>query len=276
MTPAWAERILTGPMQVRVTVDGRGVRAERHEMLLGLLRGLGVHLPTLCHLEGLTPYGACRLCLVEVARGSGTIVTTACNLPVEDGAVYVTASARLSRLRRLVAELHLARCPDEPEVRRIAWALGVRKARLRPVGDTCILCGLCERVCREVVGASALGFEGRGTSRALASAYGEVPGECIGCGACSFVCPTGTIRMQEAAVESLRRLPGSERPCRHALTGMMPGALCSMSYRCDACEVDQRLRQIVTTHPVLAMGKGPQARRLAEYLVAARRGAGRP
>jgi NADH dehydrogenase/NADH:ubiquinone oxidoreductase subunit G len=263
-------------MQVRVTVDGRGMHAERHEMLLGLLHRLGVDLPTLCHLEGLSPYGACRLCLVEVTRGDRTRVTTACNLPVEDGAVYTTASPTLSRLRRTAAELHLARCPDEPEIRRIARALGVRRTRLRPVGDTCILCGLCERVCREVVGASALGFEGRGTSRALASAYGEVPGECIGCGACSFVCPTGTIRMQEAAVASLRQLPGSERPCRHALTGMMPSALCSMSYECEVCEVDHRLREIVSTHPVLAMGKGPEASRLAEYLVAARRGAGRP
>ena len=230
-----------------------------------------MHLPTLCHLEGLTPYGACRLCLVEIDRGSWSRVTTACNLPVEDGAVYRTASPRLTRLRRLAAELHLARCPDEPEIRRVARGLGVSGSRLRPVGDTCILCGLCERVCREIVGASALGFEGRGTSRALASAYGEVPAECIGCGACSFVCPTGTIRMQEAAVERLRKLPGSERPCRHALTGMMPGALCSMSYECAACEVDQRLREIVTTHPALAMGKGPPARRLATYLVAARR-----
>jgi NADH dehydrogenase/NADH:ubiquinone oxidoreductase subunit G len=245
-------------------------------MLLGILHRLGVHLPTLCHLDGLSPYGACRLCLVEVRRGGRTRITTACNLPVEDGSEYTTSSPRLARLRRLTAELHLARCPDVPEVRRVARELGVRRTRLRPVGDTCILCGLCERVCREVVGANALGFEGRGTSRSLSSAYGEVPGECIGCGACSFVCPTGTIRMQEAAVEALRRLPGSERPCRHALTGMMPSALCSMSYQCEVCEVDQRLREIVRAHPVLAMGKGPEARRLAEYLVAARRGAGRP
>jgi len=245
-------------------------------MLLGVLHRLGVHLPTLCHLDGLSPYGACRLCLVEVRRGDRTRVTTACNLPVEDDTEVVTSSPRLVRLRRLTAELHLARCPDVPEVRRVARELGVRRSRLRHVGDTCILCGLCERVCREVVGACAIGFEGRGTARALDSAYGEVPGECIGCGACSFVCPTGTIRMQEAAVEALRRLPGSERPCRHALTGMMPSALCSMSYRCEVCEVDQRLREIVGTHPALAMGKGPEARRLATYLVAARRGAGRP
>jgi predicted molibdopterin-dependent oxidoreductase YjgC len=272
LTPAALERILTEPMQVLVTIDGRKVRARRYEMLIGVLERLGIRLPTLCHLEGLSPYGSCRLCLVEMRKGERTKITTACNLPVEEGGVFVTNSPRLRRLRRHVAELHLARCPDEPEVRRVARQCGVRRTRLKESDETCILCGLCERVCREVVGASAIAFASRGTSRSLGAAYAEVPEECIGCGACSFVCPTGTIRMEQAAIERLRALPGAERPCRHALTGMMPGALCPMSYRCESCEVDQRLREIVSTHPVFALTGGTAARALALYLVRTRTG----
>lgn len=257
-------------MDVHVTVDGKSVRAGEREKLLAVLRRVGIHLPTLCHLDGLTPYGACRLCLVEIVQGRRRRVATACDLPVQEGDVFVTDSQRLGRLRRLVAELHLARCPGEPEVRRVARSLGVRSHRLRSVGETCVLCGLCERVCREVVGVAALGFAGRGTGRALTASYAEEPEECIGCGACALVCPTGAIRMEEAARERLRRLPGPERPCRHALAGLYPGAMCSNSYECELCEVDQRLREAVGTLPVLALSPGPEARRLAEYLVATR------
>jgi bidirectional [NiFe] hydrogenase diaphorase subunit len=256
LTRARTERILASPMDVRVTVDGRTITAGMHEMLLGVLVRSGIRLPTLCHLEGLRPYGACRLCLVEIHREGRVRTATACDLPVEEGGVYVTSSPRLERLRRLVAELHLARCPDVAEVRRIARSLGVRGSRLAPLDDTCVLCGLCERVCRDVVGAVALGFEGRGTSRAVSTAYGEPGSECIGCGACSDVCPTGTIRMLDAAFERLRSLPGAERPCRHALSGIQPGALCSHGYECDTCEVDQRLRGPGGESPILAARLG--------------------
>jgi predicted molibdopterin-dependent oxidoreductase YjgC len=262
-------------MQVRITVDGVEVDARRHEMLLGVLERSGIPVPTLCHHESIEPYGACRLCLVEVQRAGRVKVTTSCNLPVDEGGVFVTRSPRLDRLRKLVAELHLARCPDEPAVRRVARSLGVRRSRLRPRHDSCILCGLCERVCRDVVGAAALGFEARGGRRSLTAAYDERPAECIGCGACTFVCPTKTIHMQEAALERLRLLPGARRPCRHALSGLYPGALCSHSYRCETCEVDQRLRQVVGTHPVFALVPGEGSRRLATYLARTRQEGGR-
>ena len=249
-------------MPVRLVIDGEEVTASRHDLLMPLLSRMGIELPSLCYRPDLTPYGSCRLCLVQVDRGSRSAIVTACNYPVEDGERIITSSPSLTRLRRLVAGLHLARCPGEPEVRRIAASLGATGAGLKGQDEDCVLCGLCERVCSEIVGARALGFGGRGGGRTLGAAFVEAPPECIGCGACSHVCPTGAIRMDAAALERMRRLPGSARWCRHALTGLYPGAICSHSFECSTCEVDQRLREASAGHPALAAGETPERFRL--------------
>jgi predicted molibdopterin-dependent oxidoreductase YjgC len=255
-------------MTLALTIDGRRVEAGTDETLLEVLDRIGTRLPRLCHLTDLRPYGACRLCLVEQVWQGGSRMVTACDMVARAGGVFVTDSDAVRRMRRLVMELHLARCPDVPEIRAKAREIGVHTLRLRRLDDTCILCGLCERVCREVVGAFALTFEGRGGARRITSSFGEMPSECIGCGACSFVCPTGAIRMDRAALARLRTLPGSQRPCRHALTGLYPSALCSHSYECETCEVDQRLRECAGTHPALAMNRGVAARTLVTKLLA--------
>lgn len=253
-------------MTTTLTIDGRPVQAGHDEMLLDVLDRIGVQVPRLCHHPALEPHGACRLCLVEQQKGGRTKIVTACDLPARAGGAFLTDTPRVRRMRRLVMELHLARCPDSPQLAQLARRLGVRRTRLRPQSHTCILCGLCERVCREIVGARALSYAGRGTGRHITSSFGEIPDECIGCGLCSFVCPTSAIRMDEAALERLRRLPGSQRPCRHALTGVYPGALCSHSYRCETCEVDQRLGEAAGTHPALALSAGSAARNLFGYM----------
>ncbi len=258
------------PMLVRVIIDGGEVRARRHETLMPLLERMGIELPGLCYRPDLTPGGSCRLCLVEVESGSGVRVVTACSYPVEEGDRVSTSSPRIIRLRRLVAELHLARCPDEPEVRRVAARLGVKGSGLRLQHEDCVLCGLCERVCREVIGARALGFQGRGGRRRLGAAFAEEPAECVGCGACSFVCPTGAISMDSAALDRMRLKPGAERWCRHALTGIYPGALCSHGFECRTCEVDQRLREASGGHPALAAGGSSERFRLQVWWASTR------
>ncbi len=257
-------------MEPHLVIDGRRIDPGSDEFLLGVLDRNGIHVPRLCHHPAVRPYGACRLCLVESVRPGGSKLVTACTVPAREGGTFLTDTARVRRMRRLVIELHLARCPGSAAIRDLARSLGVRASRFRQVHDTCILCGLCERVCREVVGANALCYEGRGSRRVITSSFDEVPDECIACGACSHVCPTDAIHMREAAVQALLALPGSERPCRHALTGIYPGALCSHSYQCDTCEVDQRLHDAAGTNPAMALAGGEAARALFAHLAVTR------
>jgi NAD-dependent dihydropyrimidine dehydrogenase PreA subunit len=261
-------------MEPVLTIDGREAECRDGETLIEVCDRMGIRVPRLCHHPSVSPYGACRLCLVEQRRADRTRVVASCEVPAAAGGEFLTDTPRVRRLRRLVMELHLARCPDSPALRALAGELGVRQARLRPLAESCILCGLCERVCREVVGAAAVGFSGRGTARRLTAAFGEVPDDCIGCGLCTFVCPTDAIHMREAAVERLRRLPGDRRPCRHALTGLYPAALCSHAYECESCEVDQRLRELAGTHPALTLARRGSASALSDRLASTRRTGG--
>ncbi len=162
--------------------------------MLGIARANGVWIPSLCHHDSLTDYGACRLCLVEVVgRGGRRKVTTSCTLPAADGLEVVTESERLTRLRRMVMELILAGCPQSKAILEMAEKLGVKAGRLEPNATSdCILCGQCIRACREISKAEAISFGNRGVERKVTTPFGEVSSRCILCGACVFVCPTGS------------------------------------------------------------------------------------
>ena len=240
---------------VTFMLDGRRVRAEAGEMLLGAARRAGARIPSLCHVEGLTPYSACRLCLVEV---DGKVVT-ACDYPLREGVSVSTTGARLERLRAGVIRLHLARAPAAAEVVRIAEEHGVAASGLR-VGDPdnrCILCGLCVRVCGDVVGAHALTLSGRGQGRQVTLPYDEDDArECIGCGACSWVCPTRCIEIEPIAIERLRARYGEDRPCRYALMGLVPQAVCPHDYECATCPFDHEMfERAGGRHPALLGGE---------------------
>jgi bidirectional [NiFe] hydrogenase diaphorase subunit len=182
---------------VTITVDGQRIEAPEETPLLPVLQDAGFDIPTLCHHRAVTPYGACRLCLVEVNQKGWKPewwkLTTSCNFPVLDGLTVRTTSEKIEKNRRLVIELILARCPGSEEVRRMAERLGVRGTRLREQDEDCILCGLCARVCDQVVGVSALTFLGRGGRKNMSTPYREASLECIGCGACAYVCPVDCI-----------------------------------------------------------------------------------
>ena len=181
------------PARVQFKVDGKEMEGVRGEPLLPLLLKEGYDIPTLCHHEAVSPYGACRLCLVEVKKGRKTKVTTSCNYPVLPGIEVTTASERIQKHRKMIFELLLARVPNSPKLNRMAAKYGVTETRLIDQGDDCILCGLCERVCREVVGVDALGFHGRGYQKDMAAPFKEPSKTCIGCGACVYVCPVDCI-----------------------------------------------------------------------------------
>jgi len=186
---------------INFTVDGRPARAERGKELLPIIRDMGIEVPTLCYMDHISPYGSCRLCLVEVRIRGRSKITTSCNYNINtDGTEVLTASERVRKLRRDVIELIWARNPEAKQVEELAKKLGVTQPRYPFEKDNgrCILCGVCVRVCDEIVGVHALTFSSRGSLRQLGTPFDEPSSTCIGCGACYFSCPTDAIEMKES------------------------------------------------------------------------------
>ncbi|MBI5502602.1 MAG: (2Fe-2S)-binding protein [Deltaproteobacteria bacterium] len=243
---------------IPLRIDGRSVDARPGEPLLRAARRAGIAVPALCDHELLRPYGACRLCVVEVVaaaapgRSPRTRVVTACDFPAREGLEVRTATATVLALRRQIVRLHLARAPEAPALRTLAEELGAEPLEPPEPPDGCILCGLCVRVCAEAVGAHALGFAARGKDREVGTPFGRPSAACVGCGACDWICPTGILRHQATASAEFRRLPGEDRLCRYARLGVVPGALCALSYDCRRCDVEAAMRaRFGPEHPAI-------------------------
>ena len=186
--------------EVRLTIDGKEVVAEEGTTLLEAAKSVGIdNIPTLCYHEALEPYGACRLCTVEInARGKSKLVTS-CTYNVEEGLEVQTRNDRVVNARKMLIEMLMARCPTAEAIQKLAAEYDVEKTRFRvdKPEELCILCGLCARMCEEVVGASAITFTNRGIDREISVLPEITPELCIGCGACAQVCPTGLITMED-------------------------------------------------------------------------------
>lgn len=182
---------------VDITIDGNKVQAREGSSVLENIRNLRIDMPTLCYHQELAPFGACRLCTVEIrANGKGRL-TTACDCPVKPGLEIVTASEQAQEARKFAAALLAYKYPDTAAVREIAQKLGVAVAPAAAEANDCILCGLCTRTCRDIVGVSALKFQDRGPGRNVENPKIEfIAANCIGCGSCAYVCPTGFVRME--------------------------------------------------------------------------------
>lgn len=254
---------------VTLSVDGRNVRVPEGTTVLEAAETLGIEIPTLCHRQGLTPYGACRVCTVEITQEGITRLQAACSYPVAEGLAVRTNTEPVLRGRRVILELLLARCPDAETIKELAERMGVESPRFRLKDDDCILCGLCVRVCNEVVGASAIGFSGRGILRKVETPFTGDPKTCIACGACSYVCPTDCIQMERKQLERLRRFPATEGECRYARLGYVAQKLCYNNYDCWCCEVDQQLEERFGTHPALAVepARRKEIRRVGGFLI---------
>ena len=177
-----------------LNINGLDVTVEEGATILEAARLLGFPIPTLCHMEGLSPYGACRLCLVEIGKGRGAKLVSSCTYPAENGLVVRTASSRVVRARRMVIELLLASCPQSKVIQDIASAHGVNQQRFRQEHEDCILCGLCVRICKEQMAAGAIGFRGRGEQRSVGTPFDVKSEECRLCGGCMYVCPACGLR----------------------------------------------------------------------------------
>lgn len=182
---------------MKLEIDGKIVEIEAGNTLLDAAKSIGICIPTLCYHPALEPFGACRLCSVEIEKRGRTKVVTACNYPVEDGLVVRTKTQNIIEIRKMLLELLLARCPEEGRIQSLASEYGVTKPRFQIEDEHCILCGLCTRVCEELVGVSAINVISRGVEREVGTPYHELSDDCIGCGSCALVCPTDAIRLEK-------------------------------------------------------------------------------
>ncbi|MCJ7670052.1 MAG: 2Fe-2S iron-sulfur cluster-binding protein [Dehalococcoidia bacterium] len=174
---------------IELTIDGIKIKAEEGTTVLEAAREMGIIIPTLCYHPGLSPYGACRICMVEVVKGNRSSLEESCTLPVEMGQVIFTSSERVKKVRKLIIELLIASCPNSKTLQDMAANMGVNKVRFKIKDRGCILCGLCVRFCAEQMRSGGIGFVGRGTSRRVGTAFEVKPAECRNCGGCEWICP---------------------------------------------------------------------------------------
>src|SRR5512135_1823140 len=203
-----------------VTIDGIPVAMAGQRNLLEMVRQAGVDLPTFCYHSELSVYGACRMCVVEDQRGN---VLSSCSTPPADGIEIKTNTPRLLHIRKMMLELLLANhdrdCTTcvkngQCKLQDLCARFGVSQVRfparqakvpldlstpsLVRDDNKCILCGDCVRMCAEVQGIGAIDFAHRGAKARVTPAYGRGLGEvnCVNCGQCVAVCPTGALSVR--------------------------------------------------------------------------------
>jgi bidirectional [NiFe] hydrogenase diaphorase subunit len=218
---------------VSLRIDGELVKAESGQTLFNVAQRCGKYIPGLCQLTGLSPVGACRLCVVELPAVNRIIPS--CTTLAQEGMSVVTASPKLTSYRRMVLELLFAEgnhvcatCVSSGhcELQALAMTLGVTHVRYnyaypRRVVDMtharfvldhnrCILCTRCVRVCAEVEGAHVLEVMGRGSSSRITVEMNRQWGQsecCTSCGKCVQVCPTGALAEKGFAAGEMIKSP---------------------------------------------------------------------
>ncbi len=169
----------------------------------------GISIPTLCHHERLEPYGACRICTVELETRGWKKLVAACLYPVEQDLVVRTRSEKVDRIRKMILELLLAHAPDAFDLQDLAKEYGADKDRFEKEGNFCIHCGLCVRYCAEVKKKDAVGFVDRGTRREISFIPVVASRECWKCKECFPLCPTEALQAAFVLSQALASPPRS-------------------------------------------------------------------
>ncbi len=189
--------------EILLQIDGREVKAKEGMTLLEAARSAGIFIPTLCHHEKLEPYGACRICVVEVDAGGKTSLVASCLYPVEKNLVVRTRSEKVDKSRKMILELLLAHAPDAPALQELTQQYGADKARFEKESSFCVLCGLCVRYCTEVKKKNAVGFFDRGARREINFIPEIASKECWNCKECFPLCPTSYAQAAYHLTEAL-------------------------------------------------------------------------
>jgi heterodisulfide reductase subunit A len=178
-------------------IDRQEVHAEEGQTILEVARENGIEIPTLCYHPLLEPYGACRLCVVEIVAGGRPGLQTSCTYPIEEGLEVLTRSPSVIEARRVILGLLLSRTPNVEVIQDLAREYGITEPPFPTdtPDERCVLCGHCVRTCAELVKAHVLNFSERGIERRVGPPFLEKTRQCIGCGACTIMCPTGAIEI---------------------------------------------------------------------------------
>ena len=188
---------------MQINIDGINFDAPEGFTVLEAANFLGIRIPTLCYHEGLSSWGGCRLCIVEIGTGERTKLVTSCTYPVEKGLVVRTSSERIVGARKMILELLISQCPTSKTLQDLASEMGLNKVRFRPKWENCIQCGLCVRMCNEQMMASAIGFQSRGNTLKITTPFDENSEVCRKCGGCIYICPACTLRCDGPQPENI-------------------------------------------------------------------------
>lgn len=185
---------------MKIIIDGKQCETQYGEYILDVARKNGIEIPTLCHSDALPGQGSCRLCIVEVVERKRSKVVTSCIFPITREVEVFTKSEKIMSMRKTIVTLLVARAPQNEYMRRLKDEYGVPDEEIQRYNvdnkEECILCGLCVKACEEI-GTNAISTVSRGVNKKISTPYDEPSANCIGCGACSFVCPTGAIKMDD-------------------------------------------------------------------------------
>lgn len=188
---------------VTVEIDGARVDVDKGTTIMEAAKLCGIHIPGICYLEGLSAYGACRICSVEISTDGGETFKVAASCTYEihrDNIIVKTDTPRIRRIRKMLAELLVASAPNVKLAQDIAARMGINRVRFKMEDNRCILCGLCVRICEEQMGGRAIAFAGRGVERVVSPPFATKSDTCLTCGACDFVCPGKIIPCQGVKV----------------------------------------------------------------------------